>query len=673
MAGSFKTPMVRRRDDGLQLSYSLPHRVFTSKPYPVLTPNGSSIFVYGYDNGLRIVWRGGRSFLSSPIQKNAPNTRRTEAASKPHNNDDSIMIIDSDDEEPAPASSNQDNIEYEFFDDEEVEIEPSRPYEPIIRHVDIPLGTRVLKVAVPSLLPETARSLGYTVPPILTTSIVLSVACADSKLRVISLPLTPPHPSTKASDLKIQTLTLDATVSHTEIPKGVSITFTCETDEKDEDLSRSRSQQVPAATGQWSLLVATHAAEASGTLLVYSIPIGQAANGSYTLPTKNIKPPQKHLLPASAGSISFNPSPYPSARHAHLLVSVPDGYVKILACTTSSKESTDISADEKAGREGKWLLTLYPGFEQSPSALGRRKMIVDAAWVLSGRAIMVLLFGGEWGVWDIEGAGPGSEPGPLVGQSSIHGITGGALTAFSVSGRLLGSPLAINRSQIAVSESQSEQRGKFAPMTPSSRRVREDTLFKGAQPLATPSSDGEISVVQINSSRAAMAEESILIRHGDQIATIPSLLSLWKNSVKATGTFDASNRSRVSPLGGVSLYGERLTGVAHLPSPFRAEIDNGDRQEYEILIAAEHRLIILGRDLSQIATLTAPKRAVGHLPVTLQPSAESDQLKLSQGQLDVDGMSRVLTSMSGALQPALQPTLHSNGFKSPIKRARIFS
>lgn len=210
-------------------------------------------------------------------------------------------------------------------------------------------------------------------------------------------------------------------------------------------------------------------------------------------------------------------------------------------------------------------------------------------------------------------------------------------------------------------------------MTPSSRRVREDTLFKGAQPLATPSSDGEISVVQINSSRAAMAEESILIRHGDQIATIPSLLSLWKNSVKATGTFDASNRSRVSPLGGVSLYGERLTGVAHLPSPFRAEIDNGDRQEYEILIAAEHRLIILGRDLSQIATLTAPKRAVGHLPVTLQPSAESDQLKLSQGQLDVDGMSRVLTSMSGALQPALQPTLHSNGFKSPIKRARIFS
>lgn len=636
----------------------------------MLAPNGSSIFVYGYDNGLRIVWRGGRPFLPSPRQKNAPNARQTETASKPQNNDDSIMIIDSDDEEPAPASSNQDNIEYEVFDEEEVEIEPSRPYEPIIRHVDIPLGTWVLGIAVPSLLPEKARSLGYTVPPILTTSIVLSVACADSKLRVISLPLAPPHPSTKVSDLKIQTLALAGTVSQNEIPKGVSITFTCESDEKDEDLGRSRPQQMPTATGQWSLLVATHAAEASGTLLVYNIPIGQAANGSYTLSTKDIQPPQKHLLPASARTIYFNPSPYPSARHAHLLVPFPDGYVKILACSTSSKESKDASADEKPERGGKWLLTLYPGFEQSPTALGRRKTIVDATWVLSGKAVMVLLSDGEWGIWDVEGAGPGSEPGPLVGQSSIHGITGGSLTAFSVSGRILGGPQAINKSQIAASEGQLEQRGKFAPMTPSSRRVREDTLFKGAQPLATPSSDGEISVVQINSSRAAMAEESILIRHGDQIATIPSLLSLWRNSVKATGTFDASNRSRVSPLAGISLYGERLTGLAHLPSPFRAETDNGGQQEYEILIAAEHRLIILSRDLSTAIT-TAP-RAVG-LPMTSQPSTETDQLMLSQGQLDVDGMSRVLTSMSGALQPALQPTLQSNGFKSPIKRARIFS
>jgi hypothetical protein len=344
-------------------------------------------------------------------------------------------------------------------------------------------------------------------------------------------------------------------------------------------------------------------------------------------------------------------------------VSFPVGYVKILACSAVSKETKDASADEKLDREGKWLLTLYPGFQQAPTALGRRKMVIDAAWVLSGKAVMVLISDGEWGVWDIEGAGPGSEPGPLVGQSSIHGVTGGSLTTYSVSGRVVGGSQA-NKPQGADNES-SEQRGKFAPMTPSSRRVREDTLFKGAQPLAAPSFDGEISVVQVNSSRAVLPEESILIRHGHQIATIPSLLSLWRNSVKATGTFDASNRCRVTPLGNINLLGERLNGIAHLPLPYREEIDGADdQQNYEILITTEHRLIILGRDLSDLSDATT-KKSKQHIPMPTQSDAENDQIMLSQGQLDVDGMDRVLTSMSGALQ--------SNGFRSPIKRTRIFS
>src|SRR5215469_11219659 len=86
MSSSLTKPLVRRRDDGLQLryspskmhtlfsaltiltrSYTLPHRVFAAKPYPVLSPNGSAIFIYGYENGIRIIWRGGRPFL--PLRK----------------------------------------------------------------------------------------------------------------------------------------------------------------------------------------------------------------------------------------------------------------------------------------------------------------------------------------------------------------------------------------------------------------------------------------------------------------------------------------------------------------------------------------------------------------------------------------------------------------------------
>jgi hypothetical protein len=464
--------------------------------------------------------------------------------------------------------------------------------------VDVHLGSKALDLAVPSLLPEKARSLGYNVPPVLTKSIVITAVCADSKLRVVTLPLSPPHPSLKTTDQDIQTITLDATVSQNEIPKGVSITFTRVNDnEGDAILTRQRqkqSQRVDTETGKWELLVATHAAEASGTLLLYRIPVGQ----DYTIAAKDARLVQTHYLPAPATTISFNPFSS-STRHSNLLVSFPDGYVKILCCLQYSDEGRRINDDDAPEPDGKWLITLYAGFEQSPKDLGRRKTIVDASWVLSGRAVMVLLADGEWGVWDVEGAGPGSEPGPLIGQSSVRGVSGGSLTAFSVSGRIVGGPQS-TKSQ-GASNGVPEQRTKFAPMTPSTRRVREDILFRGAQTPTAPSLRGEISVVQTNLSRAALPEESILIRHGDQIATIPSLLSLWRSTVKLSGTLEASNRSRLSTVGAVSLLGERLTGVANLPAATRPE-RNGDKQEYDILITAEHRLIILAPKLFEPET-----------------------------------------------------------------------
>lgn len=567
--------------------------MFSAKPYPVLAPNGSTIIIYGYDNGIRIVWRGGRPFLHSPVK----NESQTEQPVKAQDNDDSVMIIDSDDDEPAPASSSaQQGDEFGDFEDQETEIDPSHPYEPVIRYVDVHFGSRALDLAVPSLLPEKDRSLGYNVPPVLTQSIVVTAVCADSKLRVVTLPLSPPHPSSQ-NELKIHTTTLDATVSQNEIPKGVSVTFTREND-NDGDAIRGRQRQhrIGTETGNWELLVATHAVEASGTLLIYRIPIGQ----DNTIVAKDARLVQTHYLPVPAQTISFNPSPYSFTRHSNLLVSFPDGYVKILGCFQYSDEGRRTNDDDAPEPDGKWVITLYAGFQQSPKDLGRRKTIVDASWVLSGRAVMVLLADGEWGVWDVEGAGPSSEPGPLVGQSSIRGVSGGSLTEFAVSGRIVGGPQSNNKSHY-TSAVVPEQRTKFAPMTPSTRRVREDIFFRGAQNPTAPSLHGEISVVQTNSSRAALQDESILIRHGDQIATIPSLISLWKSTVKLSGTIEASNRSRVSTLGAVSLLGERLTGVAHLPAATRVERD-GDKQEYDILITAEHRLIILAPKLSELET-----------------------------------------------------------------------
>lgn len=594
---------------------------------------------------MKVVWRGGRQYESP---KQSDQKQGKSKAKVNGGNDESIMIIDSDEEEEQPSYQLQ---------TEETEVDPAYPFEDVIRHIDIPLGSTVLDVAVPRVLPETARSSLDPFPPVLSKMIVVAAVCADYSTRVVALPLVPPHPGqTDPSSWQIQTLAISGVVSHQEIPSGVSITFTCQ--EEGEDADGTSGAQ------QWDLLVATHSAEASGVLLVYRIPILEESTGreiAYVLPDSDIEPHQRCYLPAPAKNIAFNPSSYPSARHSTLLVSFHSGCVKIYSCFSVKpfKVSRGVSGPKSNGVEttgwgGKWLLTLYPGFEQSPSGTARRKTVIHAEWVLGGRAVMVLLADGEWGVWDIEGAGPGSVKGPLQQrQSSVQGVTGGSLTAFSVSGRILSLP----GSKSGLGGATVEPRAKFAPMTPSTKRLREDTLLKGSLGSFSPSLCGEISVFQTNSTRDPLPDESILFRHGDQSAVIPSLLSLWRNAVKATGTFDSSNRCRVSTIQNISLMGEKFKGVGHLPAASRRSRES-NRRAFDILVTAEHRIIILAPRLTEPETEPSPAPVVSG-----RIALDTDQLRLRRGELGVDGMDRLLSGMASA---------NPNRLQSPVKRARHF-
>ncbi|KAE8349254.1 hypothetical protein BDV28DRAFT_64311 [Aspergillus coremiiformis] len=654
-------PLIRPRDDGLQLCYQLPHRVYTAKGYPVLAPNGSSIIIYGYDNGLKVIWRGGRPFANKePLASKNKVQEKTNRG-----NNDAIMIIDSDDESSAePAQSEE--VSYEF-EEEEPEIDSVYPFESVLRQIDIPLGTRVLKLAVPRILPETARSSLDPSPPILKKHMVISAVCADLSTRVVTLPLAPPHPAGFEVSSWVQTLSINSGVSHQEIPRGLSITFTYQEAEQqqDHDMGRSQSGSNTNGLGDWDLLVATHSAESSGLLIIHRVPIvGDTDRGEikYRFSNDGINSKRRYL-PAPAQNIAFNPSSSPSPRHSTLLVAFQSGCVKIYSCfatkpfKASRRSSSPRNDFETSGTDGKWLISLYPGFEQDPSGLPRRKNIINAEWVLGGRAIMVLMVDGEWGVWDIEGAGPGTMKGPLQRQSSIQGVTGGSLTAFSVSGRIM-SPLTGTRS--ATSGPIAEQRPRFAPLTPHTKRVREDTLLRGATVGSTsPSLCGGISVYQTSSYRDALADESILLRHGNQTAFIPSLLSLWRNAVKATGTFDASHRCRVSAIQDITLMGEHLKGITHLPAAFRPNRQAAG-EAFDTLLTAEHRIIILAPRLVESDTSPAPSGSVNDTP-----TAETDQLMLRRGELDVEGMDRLLSGMASGNQ--------SLRMGSPIKRARIFA
>ncbi|KAJ5469500.1 hypothetical protein N7539_009118 [Penicillium diatomitis] len=649
-------PLVQpREDNGLQLCYRLPHRIHSAQAYPLRSTNGSSIIVYGYETGIKIVWRGGKDF-AAPKEAAPPAPSKS---AKPNDND-AVMIIDSDEEDPAPAPaiSEELRIDFEAF---ESEVDPASPFEPILRQIDIPLGSRVLDVAVPRILSEEARSSLDPFPTAAKDTLFVAVVCSDLSTRVITLPLVPPHPSQKdAASWKVQKVTLDGGVTHQDIPRGVSITFTMK--ECADDTGRRKPHSLAEDTGRWYLLVATHSAEGSGALFIHRVPLTEQPSGHTKLyrVTEQEIVTQRRTLPSPAQRIAFNPSSYPFARHSNLLVAFHSGCVKIYSSLSSPKSSAKSNRRDSGSQEetepneieGRWLISLYPGFEQGPTGLTRRKTIIDADWVLGGRAIMALLADGEWGVWDIEGAGPGTTKGPLHRQSNVQGVTGGSLTTYAVSGRIV--------APLTNTQSEAEQRSRFAPMTPSTRRVREDTLLKGSTTSPSPSLRGQISVCQTSVSHD-LPDESILLRHGQHTAAIPSLLSLWRNAVKSTGTFDASNRCRVSPFQVVNLMGENFQAIGHIPAPTRQSRALSP-QKFDILVAAEHQIIILAPRLaeSEEETSKVPRNS------THEVNAEADQFMLRRGELDVEGMGRLLSGMANGVGTQRVGA-------SPSKRARIFT
>jgi hypothetical protein len=141
---------------------------------------------------------------------------------------------------------------------------------------------------------------------------------------------------------------------------------------------------------------------------------------------------------------------------------------------------------------------------------------------------------------------------------------------------------------------------------------------------------------------------------------IPSLLSLWRNAVKATGTFDSSNRCRVTPFQVVNLMGENFQAIGHLPAPTRRS-RAAESQKFDILVAAEHQIVILAPPLVE------SDDDVDTTPVAKQEvDAEADQMMLRRGELDVEGMGRLLNGMASGAGSLRVGT-------SPAKRARIFT
>ena len=622
------------------------------------------------------------------------------------------MVLDSDDDEAAAdgVSSTED------FEIDEEENDTSEPYHKVIRHIDVHFGTCARHIAVPPTPADIRDSTPGAFPPMLLSNIVVAATCNDGSIRLVTLPLLPPLPSVdETSYPALQQVTIAGANSHQEIPSSIALTHSAisGTFEALRESSKTRSRSRNRSTEDkdtskitnhgdraWCFMLVSISTTAGGLLLTHQIPL--TSNTQLSLLAQDLHPIQRCNLgfPCSSSRVVFNPSAFPADRHSTLLVSAADATcVKLYQIHTDSRSdhyrarrnstATDDSAtsgqrtSSRGSRpNGRFLITLYPGFARSSgsSDLQRRKRILDVAWVCSGRGAIALLEDGEWGIWDLEGAGPGSGATTLIrGQSSMSGIQGGALTKFAFSGWVTSTSKGLPKSQAAdVGDGKGN---KLAPMTPHTRKVRIEGLFRGGElpvgpeKVTSPATRGHVSVTEHAPSTAptiSSGDESLVLAHDSIINYIPSLQALWRAKSCSKGTFDSVDSICLWPVQDLSLHQERLVGVAELgPCPStssKLSFGSKSREAPDILIVAEHRLILYASTVTQSTPAEASETRLSlrfgkaQAPALGKPP---DQALLGRGQLDLEGMDRILEGMThsnGAV----------NGHKVPVGKSVAF-
>ena len=620
-------------------SYDLPHRIHTAKAYPLTSPNGSTIIVYGHEHGIRLIWRGGRPFKRLP----------EDAQKKPKPNGpnrDTVISLDSSDEEPVGKAEPFQDMP--VFESEEEEYDSSEPYQTIIQTLELPLGVEVLHLAFPHLPADRQQASLDAWPKLMSEKLICAFTCSDFTVRVLTVPLIPPSPRSKArpevrnmvSNLSAEKsffgehmVTLMGSKSHQSLPKGVSISMTAHTpeeeDEEDDEsrgtklalsrsASRSRSRSRVVQDQAYDLIVASHSADLSGLLLVYRIPF--EAGGS-EISTGQHGPWRTQCLASPAVSVEFNSAQHPASRHSRLLVAEAKGVVRIFDCLPRSRTE-----------QGSWLLSLHTPFESSQDSMPRRKAILDARWVLGGKSILVLLADSKYGIWDIENAGPKAADAANIPP---------ALTTFAVEGRV-GDSIK-SKTLLKSSSTKNEIRSKLAPMTPSTRKIRQEALFAGPAAQSGGPAFGGLYVSPTQDTPSGRpADDAILLWYGTTIMIVPSLFTHWQNKVhKAGNLFGTGAKGESELISNIQLGGESCNEAGLLPVLKGPEKNPSDQAE--LLVIGEHRLLIV------ISPPVEPPQAAEPTPPLLSSSV--DQQLLARGELDVHGMDRILAGMSNGHTP----------------------
>ncbi|KAI1339898.1 hypothetical protein F5Y15DRAFT_72381 [Xylariaceae sp. FL0016] len=584
---SAATPRVRRTAQNTQFTYNLPRRIHTIQTYPVLSPQGATVLIYGHESGVTVIWRGGRKLKPEESESGSKNKQNGRAEP------DAIMIIDSDDEGADGKEPFVDKPQFEDTLDLDIQ------YPEFVQTLDLEFGTAVNHVATLPMTPCSADDASFEGSDILKEKIVFAASCATRDTFLVTLPLVPPSPASKAREELHESLlagrvgsgkwgeTMTRLSGQEKSSDGLAMILagsrTTPRRSKSSDRSRSTSKALPR------VVVAAHSREASGTLRLWEIPFETA--------TKNgapIEPFQTEYLPKPLSSVAFNPT-FPS----QLLCNASSDAVRIYDYTLASMPPDDLS-EGPFPSQGSWLISLYPPFVRPSSS---RKPILAASWVAHGRAVLVLLADGQWGIWDIDGVSP--QGSGLLGKHS-SGIRGDALTGFNVSGYVEGtSPLRNPASRISGANSE------FVPMTPHSRRDAMSTAY-GPERLA--SVRGSITVSPLPATATTTADESVTLWIGsaEHVFVIPGLLKFWDAQIRkgaggGVNLFSGAQPTRMVRLSdlAVGLMGERCTDVGAIVRFSQnggLAPPDGEGLPVDVLVCGESRLVIVRESEEAVGT-----------------------------------------------------------------------
>ena len=594
-----------------------------------------------------------------------------------------IIDLDGDDDEPdtdaAPVAAFEAHI---------AEVDPSSPYEGVLRYIDLKLDSPVVQLAVPTQH-LTGRSTSDSSPnsDLFPNQIIFATALSDSTVNLHTVPLTPPAPAATPLQWNTHTTTIPTSDSHRDLISALAITFTSDNLSQNESEQRSRSRggnrsaTTESESTDWSILIASTSTTGTGLLLIHQLSLAASIDDS--LDPEDLAPIQHHFLRANLSkcTLSFNTDLSSAARHSTLLIGLRDsGCVRLYqvlgdprnrrdrrgsGVTRDSSLSSGKSDRRSSSMQGTFLITLYTDYGrfESGNDTNRRKRILESAWVLGGRAILVLLETGEWGVWDLEAAGPptsATSQNLVTGKSNIAGVQGGSITKFAIQGTA--GPASLSTSKRTSKDLTIPQSGKLAPMTPHRRGKQSGDFFINASSSSQDldqgrQSGGHICVLKVlqehSNSSVEVPDEALLFNFRGHLTYLPSLLAFWKAQSSAQGSLEANTSIRPTLLQPLRSGGQNVHSIGTLTDSSKHE----SKARPDIVVATDSFLIF------SLTPLEATEdQDPSPADLTVLGDSTVDQHLLEQQQLGLDGIDRILGGMTGNTKPFISSLLPQTAF-----------